>query len=109
MDRNSLLCGLLSMLISVALRKESVDRNTDGTVSGSGDYVALRKESVDRNAMGRLLARLKLQSLSVRRAWIEIDVIRPAIDVFLSLSVRRAWIEILILFVKFVCFAGRSP
>ena len=34
---------------NVALRKESVDRNTDGTVSGSGDYVALRKESVDRN------------------------------------------------------------
>ena len=34
----------------VALRKESVDRNADGAVSGSGDYVALRKESVDRNA-----------------------------------------------------------
>ena len=33
----------------VALRKESVDRNADGVVSGSGDYVALRKESVDRN------------------------------------------------------------
>ena len=34
-------------------------------------------------------------SLSARRAWIEIDVIRPAIDVFLaSLSARRAWIEI---------------
>ena len=34
----------------VALRKESVDRNSDGVVSGSGDYVvALRKESVDRN------------------------------------------------------------
>ena len=35
---------------NVALRKESVDRNVDGAVSGSGDYVvALRKESVDRN------------------------------------------------------------
>ena len=34
----------------VALRKESVDRNSDGVVSGSGDYV----------------------SLSARRAWIEI-------------------------------------
>ena len=33
----------------VALRKESVDRNSDGVVSGSGDYV----------------------SLSARRAWIE--------------------------------------
>ena len=37
-------------LLAVALRKESVDRNADGVVSGSGDYVvALRKESVDRN------------------------------------------------------------
>ena len=26
-----------------------MDRNSDGVVSGSGDYVALRKESVDRN------------------------------------------------------------
>ena len=38
----------------VALRKESVDRNSDGVVSGSGDYVALRKESVDRNLSLRL-------------------------------------------------------
>ena len=26
-----------------------MDRNSDGVVSGSADYVALRKESVDRN------------------------------------------------------------
>ena len=36
--------------VGVALRKESVDRNSDGVVSGSADYV----------------------SLSARRAWIEI-------------------------------------
>ena len=37
-------------ILNVALRKESVDRNFDGVVSGSADYVvALRKESVDRN------------------------------------------------------------
>ena len=36
----------------VALRKESVDRNADGVVSGSADYV----------------------SLSARRAWIEIFI-----------------------------------
>ena len=37
-------------MFRVALRKESVDRNADGVVSGSADYVvALRKESVDRN------------------------------------------------------------
>ena len=42
--------------IPVALRKESVDRNADGVVSGSADYVALRKESVDRNFSCWLLA-----------------------------------------------------
>ena len=59
-------------LSDVALRKESVDRNSSGAKADSVSQVALRKESVDRN-----------------------DVIRPAIDVFLaSLSARRAWIEI---------------
>ena len=45
----------------VALRKESVDRNSDGVVSGSGDFV----------------------SLSARRAWIEI------IDDFEPSSTRK--------------------
>ena len=37
----------------VALRKESVDRNSVFTVNNYGDYqVALRKESVDRNGYG---------------------------------------------------------
>ena len=50
-----------------------MDRNADGVVSGSADYVvALRKESVDRN-FAALKGREKLcQSLSARRAWIEI-------------------------------------
>ena len=78
----------------VALRKESVDRNADGVVSGSADYVslsarrawieideqieqefvpevALRKESVDRNIISRCLFLSSLLSLSARRAWIE--------------------------------------
>ena len=37
------------MLISVALRKESVDRNLVAPVLAVGRAVALRKESVDRN------------------------------------------------------------
>ena len=56
----------------VALRKESVDRNADGVVSGSADYVALRKESVDRNNPLETLIILPKESLSARRAWIEI-------------------------------------
>ena len=34
----------------VALRKESVDRNTKPATTGKAQSVALRKESVDRNA-----------------------------------------------------------
>ena len=37
MDRN-LGAMQIVIIVVVALRKESVDRNTDGTVSGSGDY-----------------------------------------------------------------------
>ena len=55
--------------------------------------VALRKESVDRNTMRRDFKSLGLLSLSARRAWIEIPAgcwrdARRA-----SLSARRAWIE----------------
>ena len=37
---------------TVALRKESVDRNVVGDVMGKALAVALRKESVDRNSTG---------------------------------------------------------
>ena len=36
--------------------------------------VALRKESVDRNDNGSAVAVSDLESLSARRAWIEIDM-----------------------------------
>ena len=42
-----------------------------GTYTGGGS-VALRKESVDRNAMSNPLDIEFFQSLSARRAWIEI-------------------------------------
>ena len=83
---------------TVALRKESVDRNrdvcqssklmyqgslsarrawieitySDGVVSGSG--VALRKESVDRNKYVVQCRKVFGVSLSARRAWIEISI-----------------------------------
>ena len=77
----------------VALRKESVDRNVDGAVSGSGDYVALRKESVDRNVLMSSCTIGPPLSLSARRAWIEIFTASPLHVLALSLSARRAWIE----------------
>ena len=57
----------------VALRKESVDRNTIMLYDTSSLMkVALRKESVDRNDVLAISAVLEMMSLSARRAWIEI-------------------------------------
>ena len=56
--------------------------------------VALRKESVDRNTMRRDFKALGLLSLSARRAWIEIMIQHAKKKSTRSLSARRAWIEI---------------
>ena len=57
----------------VALRKESVDRNTQRRdFKALGLPVALRKESVDRNSYYQDKFSLLAASLSARRAWIEI-------------------------------------
>ena len=57
----------------VALRKESVDRNNRLPMYNY-DFidVALRKESVDRNSNYTLAEADGKESLSARRAWIEI-------------------------------------
>ena len=59
----------------VALRKESVDRNSAACSKKIGRLVALRKESVDRNGLGCCYHRDDVPSLSARRAWIEILVL----------------------------------
>ena len=56
--------------------------------------VALRKESVDRNFIVRATSRNDCQSLSARRAWIEMLTQRCMMYKVASLSARRAWIEI---------------
>ena len=58
----------------VALRKESVDRNTKKDRQIIKFRVALRKESVDRNYRVLFVAVHSETSLSARRAWIEIPV-----------------------------------
>ena len=55
----------------VALRKESVDRNTYRRVLDTFLVVALRKESVDRNQSAESRFSSVILSLSARRAWIE--------------------------------------
>ena len=59
--------------LTVALRKESVDRNTKTVALEDPESVALRKESVDRNGKFRNPSRPGKMSLSARRAWIEIS------------------------------------
>ena len=82
--------------MSVALRKESVDRNSRGSTMNSDYYgVALRKESVDRNMLSLSFRPGAGSSLSARRAWIEIYNQRiHHNEEKWSLSARRAWIEI---------------
>ena len=79
----------------VALRKESVDRNMVGPSAYRTSSVALRKESVDRNLYLSSFVWVSLWSLSARRAWIEISygALEGASEIT-SLSARRAWIEI---------------
>ena len=58
--------------LCVALRKESVDRNFAHKKNRpSVGSVALRKESVDRNDTAAYIYAAPHQSLSARRAWIE--------------------------------------
>ena len=56
--------------------------------------VALRKESVDRNTVGVGALDSNMKSLSARRAWIEIVSLLCLAPLPWSLSARRAWIEI---------------
>ena len=58
---------------TVALRKESVDRNCELPSKAGVFLVALRKESVDRNFPGTNIILFTTVSLSARRAWIEIQ------------------------------------
>ena len=60
-------------MASVALRKESVDRNLISAPITTPTLVALRKESVDRNYKMAISNDFGQASLSARRAWIEIS------------------------------------
>ena len=88
-------CWRVSGRTLVALRKESVDRNYYADKDCDWVRVALRKESVDRNIKFKLDFINQKESLSARRAWIEIVMQEIAQQrKQRSLSARRAWIEI---------------
>ena len=72
MDRNDKSKRLKTEKRKVALRKESVDRNFVFLLLAVFVIVALRKESVDRNEIRITPIDGIIESLSARRAWIEI-------------------------------------
>ena len=95
---------------TVALRKESVDRNLIDKKYIFRNQVALRKESVDRNKSHPVDTRSGTSSLSARRAWIEIVLLRMVGgSLAKSLSARRAWIEIESRITEDLEFDCRSP
>lgn len=72
--------------------------------------VALRKESVDRNSRISSDVAYGILSLSARKAWIEMMSSRSRSLLLLgSLSVRRAWIEIQLGSPRTGCPVCRSP
>ena len=73
MDRNLYTVQIIIVVMHVALRKESVDRNNRRLATVHNTEVALRKESVDRNDPPTKPAEIGPKSLSARRAWIEIS------------------------------------
>ena len=87
-------CPTVLCTFAVALRKESVDRNTQRGTQKQARPVALRKESVDRNVAPPIPEKIHCASLSARRAWIEMNQAADAGKLVESLSARRAWIEI---------------
>ena len=116
----------------VALRKESVDRNSIKADAACFFVVALRKESVDRNWKPEQRKSAGQASLSARRAWIEMQAAKftaLSADVALrkesvdrnhgclafqpvqrlSLSARRAWIEISLYGLGLAQIRRRSP
>ena len=102
---------------SVALRKESVDRNLAVWAVEHAYQVALRKESVDRNTLwevlnlDRWLVALRKESVDRNLTWhciredVSVALRKESVDrncelpskageFLMSLSARRAWIEI---------------
>ena len=90
-DRN-LLCVRCTFPATVALRKESVDRNFNLHPSPPPFRVALRKESVDRNISRSSCANGCYRSLSARRAWIEMPMVR-AVTAALAVALRKESVD----------------
>ena len=82
----------LTTLVNVALRKESVDRNSFNPQQWHLAQVALRKESVDRNPENPMIGVNKIPSLSARRAWIEMPE-WAAKGVYFNVALRKESVD----------------
>ncbi len=110
MDRNCCImpASCLSSL-SLSARRAWIEIPFASSISGPM-YVALRKESVDRNSVCGSHRAARRKSLSARRAWIEMANLAAALALSAaSLSARRAWIEIDNPCNKCSYMMGRSP
>ena len=101
-------CTNAGSLPSLSARRAWIEIETERTLAGRSS-VALRKESVDRNKFTSVDNAGDDTSLSARRAWIEIsrNVCYQRTDV--SLSARRAWIEIINFVLETAALFSRSP
>ena len=79
---------------SVALRKESVDRNIQDKNTSKDEKMSLSVRRAWIEIIQKIAHLCLKPSLSVRRAWIEMFLSTPPRKAETSLSVRRAWIEI---------------
>ena len=96
----------------VALRKESVDRNSIASASIRACItVALRKESVDRNIPSNGTLRNTHKSLSARRAWIEIDWASVISAMTSQVALRKESVDRnpIISTITLIKYGGRSP
>ena len=83
-----------ALLLSLSARRAWIEIMILSTAA-KVKSVALRKESVDRNAGQGGIGQHGQGSLSARRAWIEIIIQLLECQPGGSLSARRAWIEIM--------------
>ena len=80
-------------MLSLSARRAWIEIFWNRRCQNNGS-VALRKESVDRNLTPKSVFPTPTQSLSARRAWIEMYYYLWALAYCTSLFARRAWIEI---------------
>ena len=107
-DRNVGCLVLHGLQGLVALRKESVDRNTPAASRRKTTDVALRKESVDRNNTMQIV--IVIVNVALRKESVDRNITRGQLPTpEPSLSARRAWIEMQCSD-WFACFSScRSP